>query len=416
MTEETHNAATRGPRGIVMSILVSLVAGWVLLIGVTFAIQNYDAELSSATGVPPAQIFIDAARAARRQAAAADRHRRPAVLRHVLGHRQLPDDLRVLPGRRAARLVALAPGQQADPDAPPTRSGWPRCSRSSSACPTCGTTPPTRRSPRSRSSACTSPTSCPTFLRLRRGEQVPARPVAPGPVEQAGRHDRGDLGGDHHDPVHAAAGRPDHLEDLQLHRVRGCGRHRFRRDLLAGVGAQVVHRPRVQGTPEELAAIEQELAGETYGWRPMDKQRGAVPQAVGAGCSPWSSSAWMAVRATIDTVVVAFTDMQGRLQGKRLSAEYFLDEVVGHVTEGCNYLLAVDVEMNTVDGYAMSSWEQRLRRLRDGAGHVHPAPGAVARGHRDGAGRPGLARRHAGGGLATADSPARRPTGWPSAA
>src|SRR5947208_10516312 len=61
---------------------------------------------------------------------------------------------------------------------------------------------------------------------------------------------------------------------------------------------------------------------------------------------------------TIDTVVLAFTDMQGRLQGKRLSAEFFLDEVVRHHAEGCNYLLAVDVEMNTVDGYAMSSWER----------------------------------------------------------
>ena len=60
----------------------------------------------------------------------------------------------------------------------------------------------------------------------------------------------------------------------------------------------------------------------------------------------------------IDTVVLAITDMQGRLQGKRLSAEYFLDEVAEHGTEGCNYLLAVDVDMNTVDGYAMSSWER----------------------------------------------------------
>ena len=58
----------------------------------------------------------------------------------------------------------------------------------------------------------------------------------------------------------------------------------------------------------------------------------------------------------IDTVVLAFTDMQGRLQGKRLSAEFFLDEVAQHYSEGCNYLLAVDIEMNTVDGYAMSSW------------------------------------------------------------
>ena len=60
----------------------------------------------------------------------------------------------------------------------------------------------------------------------------------------------------------------------------------------------------------------------------------------------------------VDTVVLAFTDMQGRLAGKRLSAEYFLDEVAQHYAEGCNYLLAVDVEMNTVDGYEMSSWER----------------------------------------------------------
>ncbi|MGN9803717.1 glutamine synthetase family protein [Micromonospora sp. L32] len=60
----------------------------------------------------------------------------------------------------------------------------------------------------------------------------------------------------------------------------------------------------------------------------------------------------------IDTVVLALTDMQGRLQGKRFHAPFFLDEVVRHGSEGCNYLLAVDVDMNTVDGYAMSSWER----------------------------------------------------------
>jgi glutamine synthetase len=60
----------------------------------------------------------------------------------------------------------------------------------------------------------------------------------------------------------------------------------------------------------------------------------------------------------IDTVLIAFTDMQGRLAGKRLSAEFFLDEVAEGHAEGCNYLLAVDVDMNTVPGYAMSSWER----------------------------------------------------------
>ncbi len=58
MTEETHNAARSGPRGIVMSIVVSLFAGWILLIGLTFAIQNYTKEVGAL--VPPAQIFVDA--------------------------------------------------------------------------------------------------------------------------------------------------------------------------------------------------------------------------------------------------------------------------------------------------------------------------------------------------------------------
>ncbi len=59
----------------------------------------------------------------------------------------------------------------------------------------------------------------------------------------------------------------------------------------------------------------------------------------------------------IDTVIVAFADMQGRLTGKRVSARLFVEEVAAHGSECCNYLMAVDVEMNTVDGYRMSSWE-----------------------------------------------------------
>ncbi|MEP6852325.1 MAG: glutamine synthetase family protein [bacterium] len=61
---------------------------------------------------------------------------------------------------------------------------------------------------------------------------------------------------------------------------------------------------------------------------------------------------------SIHTVIVAITDMQGRLQGKRLDAEYFVDVVLEHGTEGCNYLLAVDVDMNTVNGYALTSWDK----------------------------------------------------------
>jgi glutamine synthetase len=59
----------------------------------------------------------------------------------------------------------------------------------------------------------------------------------------------------------------------------------------------------------------------------------------------------------VDTVIVAFTDMQGRLVGKRVAAGLFVEEVAAHGAECCSYLLAVDVEMNTVAGYAMSSWD-----------------------------------------------------------
>jgi glutamine synthetase len=76
------------------------------------------------------------------------------------------------------------------------------------------------------------------------------------------------------------------------------------------------------------------------------------------GDAPWAELHRQVDAGVIDTVTLAFTDMQGRLQGKRCHARYFLDDVVPHAAEGCNYLLAVDVEMNTVDGYEMASWER----------------------------------------------------------
>jgi glutamine synthetase len=61
---------------------------------------------------------------------------------------------------------------------------------------------------------------------------------------------------------------------------------------------------------------------------------------------------------TVDTVLLAIADMEGRLQGKRLTATHFLNDVAEHGAEGCNYLLAVDVDMETVEGYEMSSWSR----------------------------------------------------------
>src|SRR5437868_3037742 len=61
----------------------------------------------------------------------------------------------------------------------------------------------------------------------------------------------------------------------------------------------------------------------------------------------------------VDTVLVAFPDLQGRLMGKRVTGHYFLDHVVdGEGIEACNYLLAVDVEMTPVPGYRFANWEQ----------------------------------------------------------
>jgi glutamine synthetase len=61
---------------------------------------------------------------------------------------------------------------------------------------------------------------------------------------------------------------------------------------------------------------------------------------------------------SLDTVVVAFTDMQGRLLGKRLHRDFFLEDVAEHGAEGCNYLLALEMEMDPVPGYSIASWER----------------------------------------------------------
>ena len=118
----------------------------------------------------------------------------------------------------------------------------------------------------------------------------------------------------------------------------------------------------------------------------------------------------------VDTVLVALTDMQGRLQGKRLTARHFLDEVARHGAEACNYLLAVDVDMNTVVGLRDVLVGARLRGLRDEARPRDAAPGPLAPGHGDVPGRPAVGRRQPGRRLAAPDPspPARSPA--PSAA
>ena len=70
-------------------------------------------------------------------------------------------------------------------------------------------------------------------------------------------------------------------------------------------------------------------------------------------------------QGAIDTVVAAFTDMQGRLMGKRIQGEYFLEEVSAHGIEGCNYLLALDMEMDPVPGYEMANWGRRATAISE---------------------------------------------------
>src|SRR5512139_3225431 len=89
------------------------------------------------------------------------------------------------------------------------------------------------------------------------------------------------------------------------------------------------------------------------------RQRKAGRQRMGAtsGMLSQADLERLVAAGDIDTVIVGFCDMQGRLTGKRVSARLFVDDVAEHGAECCNYLLAVDVDMNTVAGYPMSSWE-----------------------------------------------------------
>jgi glutamine synthetase len=95
---------------------------------------------------------------------------------------------------------------------------------------------------------------------------------------------------------------------------------------------------------------------------PSGKGREAAPRPGGPGGTRGMLSLddlrEEAEAGTIDTVVTAFTDMQGRLFGKRIQVEYFLEQVVEHEIEGCNYLLALDMEMDPVPGYELANWEK----------------------------------------------------------
>ena len=240
MTEETRDAAVAGPRGIVTSIIVSLLAGWVLLIGVTFAIQNYSGEVGAT--VPPAQIFIDAIGGTGAKLLLLI----VIVAQLFCGMSSVTANSRMIyafsrdgavPGSRIWHHINAKTRT-------PTNAIWLAA----------GGALILGLPYLWNSTAYAAVTSIaviglyvayvlPTFLRLRLGSAFQRGPW------HLGRWSR-PIGiiacvwvVVHHGAVHAPDREPDQLRQLQLHRVRGGRRDRLRRHLLARLRPQVVHRP-----------------------------------------------------------------------------------------------------------------------------------------------------------------------------
>ncbi len=157
VAEETHDAARSAPRGIVLSVVVSVVAGFLLLFAITWAIQNYDGRARPATGFPPAQIFIDAA----------GRHMGEFLLficviaQFFCGMASVTANSRMASrsaGTARCRVRGSGGRSTRAPVRRPTRSGCAWSARRSWCCRRCGTSRPTGAPPRSRSSGSTSPT------------------------------------------------------------------------------------------------------------------------------------------------------------------------------------------------------------------------------------------------------------------
>ena len=224
-----------------MSIVVSLFAGWILLIGLTFAIQHYSAEVTSATGEPPVQIFIDALGATTAK----------LLLLVVIGAQLFCGMSSVTANSRMIYAFSRD-------GALPGSSIWHRVNKRT-------------RTPTNaiwlaaagalilglpylwNSTAYAAVTSIatiglyvayvsPTFLRLRQGDNFQRGPWHLGRWSYVVGWIAVVWVVFIFDPVHAADAQPDHGQQLQLHGRRGGGGHRLRRHLLAGVGAQVVHR------------------------------------------------------------------------------------------------------------------------------------------------------------------------------
>ena len=118
VSEETHGASTSAARGVWRSVSYSAVIGWILLLALTFAVQQKDISEICVAGFPALAILILGAELLRRQGGHPDLDHRPAVLRDGLRDQRLADDLRLLARRRDPRPQPVAAaGRQRHPHA-----------------------------------------------------------------------------------------------------------------------------------------------------------------------------------------------------------------------------------------------------------------------------------------------------------
>ena len=260
MSEETHDAEMAAPRGIVWSVVISVIFGFILLVAMNVGItpdkvftgtdgsmvDGYTHALQTATGVPPVQIWIDAV----------GQSLGMVVLLLVIGAQFFCGMSSVTANSRMIYAFSRD-------GAVPASSFWHRINKR--------TRTPTNSIWLAAVGAFIlglpylySPVAyfaitsiaviglyvayiSPVFLRWRAGDKFRRRPVDPRSVEQAHRDRRDDLGGLHLLPVHAAAGAADHHQHLQLHPGRLPGGAGWRGPLVLHLGQELVQGPQGAG-------------------------------------------------------------------------------------------------------------------------------------------------------------------------
>ena len=388
MTEETHDAAVSGPRG--HRHVDRGVAGRGLGPAARHHLRDPGLRRSArapTTGVPPAQIFIDAI----------GRTGGKLLLLIVIGAQLFCGMASVTANSRmiyafsrdgALPGLGSGTGSTPGPGRPPTASGSPPVGAFVLGLPYLW-----------NATAYAAVTSIaviglyiayvmPTFLRLRQGDAFDRGPVAPR-AGGAGRSASSRWPGSPSSPSCSCCRRSARSRSpLQLHPDRRAGRAGLRRHLVAGSARTWFTGPRCRARPRSCS-------GSSASWsRWRELPPGAAP-CRGGRVSPRQGMLTVdQLRSevddgAIDTVLVAITDMQGRLQGKRLHARFFLDDGAARRHRGLQLPARRRRRHEHRRGLRDVVLGARLRRLRDAARPDHPAPGALARGHRDGPVRPG---------------------------